>query len=110
MVFQKSDKRICKASGEVSLLFGFEPPGKVLGNDADDIRVMLEAKFGAIDAQTGKMRWTFNTIKAPWAHPFLSGGGGARSLTGAGGRVMHDASSSAAATGASTRHECAKLK
>jgi outer membrane protein assembly factor BamB len=31
----------------------------------------------AMNTQTGKMLWTFNTIKAPWAHPFLSGGGGA---------------------------------
>ena len=31
----------------------------------------------ALDARTGKIRWQLDTIKGPWAHPYLAGGGGA---------------------------------
>jgi outer membrane protein assembly factor BamB len=31
----------------------------------------------ALDAHTGKVRWRFSTIAAPWRHPFAAGGGGA---------------------------------
>lgn len=30
----------------------------------------------ALDARTGKIRWRFDTIKRPWPHPLLAGGGG----------------------------------
>jgi outer membrane protein assembly factor BamB len=30
----------------------------------------------ALDAKTGAIRWTFNTIKHPWPHPYEAGGGG----------------------------------
>lgn len=31
----------------------------------------------ALDAATGRLRWTFDTIAAPWSHPKLASGGGA---------------------------------
>lgn len=30
----------------------------------------------ALDARTGAIRWRFDTIKDPWPHPLLAGGGG----------------------------------
>jgi outer membrane protein assembly factor BamB len=33
-------------------------------------------KIYALDAATGAVRWTFDTIKEPWPHPLESGGGG----------------------------------
>jgi outer membrane protein assembly factor BamB len=33
-------------------------------------------KIYALDAATGVVRWTFDTIKEPWPHPLESGGGG----------------------------------
>ncbi len=33
-------------------------------------------KLYAISARSGKVLWRFKTIKVPWRHPFLSGGGG----------------------------------
>jgi alcohol dehydrogenase (cytochrome c) len=30
----------------------------------------------ALDAKTGSVRWRFDTVKDPWAHPRIAGGGG----------------------------------
>lgn len=43
----------------------------------------------AIDAQTGKVVWKFKTIKVPWAHPFLSGGGGSWYTPSVSGNVIY---------------------
>jgi alcohol dehydrogenase (cytochrome c) len=46
-------------------------------------------KLYAIDAQTGKVQWKFKTIKVPWAHPFLSGGGGSWYAPSVSGNVVY---------------------
>ncbi len=48
-----------------------------------------EGELYAIDAQTGKVHWKFNTIKTPWKHPFLSGGGGAWYTPSVAGSVVY---------------------
>lgn len=44
-------------------------------------------KLYALDAQTGRVRWSFQTIRDPWRHPAAGGGGAWFPLSVAGGRV-----------------------